>query len=183
MQRPSYIRPMQLFRAVSLVRSSRGTLSTFQFRLSGATPGLAAFGVGVAGLGAGELVPFDRTPLGVDVPLASFCSLTTCLHLLIISDANWPTCGSRLGTPFTLFTILPIPVALSSSSLGRTFAFRSRRIVRMFSDGSFPVMAFCKAEPLERTSRRSMLGEEEVGGVLAQRRRRSRQVQAVRDDS
>ena len=159
---------MQLFLAVSEVNSSRGTLSVFQFRLLGAMPGEEDFGVGV-GLfcGTGEDVPFERAPfaIGVDVPLASFCSFTTCRHREMISAADLLTSGSNPGAPLTLFTILPIPVARRTSSLGRRLVFRSRRMVRIFSEGSFAVMAFWRAAPLERISRRSMARKAAMGRI------------------
>src|SRR5205809_421671 len=65
---PSYIKPMQLFRAASLVRESREILSAFQFRLSGGTPGEDALaGAGFAA-GIGERVPLRPAPVGVAVP-------------------------------------------------------------------------------------------------------------------
>ena len=63
---------------VSLETSSLRMSSVFQVRLAGSMPGGDGFGVGIdLEAGAGDEVPFERAPLGVFVPAAIFCSLTT----------------------------------------------------------------------------------------------------------
>jgi hypothetical protein len=111
------------------------------------------------GWGAGEEVPFERAPFGVELPpAASFCSLTVWRQREMISEARVWMLESSWGLPLTLFTILPMPVARRSSSVGLTLTLRSWRRVMIVEVGSFAAMAFWRAAPRERISRRSMLG-------------------------
>ena len=71
-----------------------------------------------------------------------------------------------MGMPLTLLTILPMPVARRSSSLGLTLTLRSWSMVMMVAVGSRAATAFCRAEPRDRISLLSMMYGEMYGTAV-----------------
>lgn len=153
--------------------ASRLTLSVFQLRLDGSTPGGggdvdAAEGLefGEPALGMGDAVPFvlEGVPVGDERPDAiDFWSSIFLRHDPMISDASRGIDGSISFCPFTLLTIFPILVARNSSSDGLTLIFKSFSRPSITDVGSRAEMAFVSAAPFACTSRLSRL---DMVGVL-----------------